>query len=85
MKYRLAYFVLFNNDRLVVVGGDVIERVFEYFTGKFSKSVADVDGIFFTPKSIDQMNVNLIELTRGKVLATACCSGGMFASSIISE
>lgn len=72
---------IFNNDRLEAVGGDVIGRIFEYFTGKFSKSVADDDGVFFTPKSLVQMIVNIIEPTRGTVLDPACGSGGMFVQS----
>lgn len=72
---------IFNNDRLEAVGGDVIGRIFEYFTGKFSKSVADDDGVFFTPKSLVQMIVNVIEPTRGTVLDPACGSGGMFVQS----
>lgn len=72
---------IFNNDRLEAVGGDVIGRIFEYFTGKFSKSVADDDGVFFTPKSLVQMIVNVIEPTRGTVLDPACGSGGMFIQS----
>lgn len=72
---------IFNNDRLEAVGGDVIGRIFEYFTGKFSKSVVDDDGVFFTPKSLVQMIVNVIEPTRGTVLDPACGSGGMFVQS----
>lgn len=72
---------IFNNDRLEAVGGDVIGCIFEYFTGKFSKSVADDDGVFFTPKSLVQMIVNVIEPTRGTVLDPACGSGGMFVQS----
>lgn len=72
---------IFNNDRLEAVGGDVIGRIFEYFTGKFSKSVVDDDGVFFTPKSLVQMIVNVIEPTRGTVLDPACGSGGMFIQS----
>lgn len=72
---------IFNNDRLEAVGGDVIGRIFEYFTGKFSKSVADDDGVFFTPKSLVQMIVYVIEPTRGTVLDPACGSGGMFVQS----
>lgn len=72
---------IFNNDKLEAVGGDVIGRIFEYFTGKFSKSVADDDGVFFTPKSLVQMIVNVIEPKRGTVLDPACGSGGMFVQS----
>lgn len=72
---------IFNNDKLEQVGGDVIGRIYEYFTGKFSKSIADDDGVFFTPKSLVQMIVNVIEPRRGTVLDPACGSGGMFVQS----
>ena len=72
---------IFNNDKLEDVGGDILGRIFEYFTGKFAKSVADDDGAFFTPKSLVQMIVNVIEPKHGTVLDPACGSGGMFVQS----
>lgn len=72
---------IFNNDKLEQVGGDVIGRIYEYFTAKFSKAVADDDGVFFTPKSLVQMIVNVIEPSHGTVLDPACGSGGMFVQS----
>lgn len=72
---------IFNNNKLDDVGGDVIGRIYEYFTGKFSKAVADDDGVFFTPKSLVKMIVNVIEPKRGTVLDPACGSGGMFVQS----
>lgn len=72
---------IFNNDKLEDVGGDVLGRIFEYFTGKFAKSIADDDGAFFTPKSLVQMIVNIIEPKHGTVLDPACGSGGMFVQS----
>ncbi len=72
---------IFNNDKLEDVGGDVLGRIFEYFTGKFAKSVADDDVAFFTPKSLVQMIVNIIEPKHGTVLDPACGSGGMFVQS----
>lgn len=72
---------IFNNDKLDDVGGDVIGRIYEYFTGKFSKTIADDDGVFFTPKSLVKMIVNIIEPKRGTVLDPACGSGGMFIQS----
>ena len=72
---------IFNNDKLEQVGGDVIGRIYEYFTGKFSKAIADDDGVFFPPKSLVQMIVNIIEPSHGTVLDPACGSGGMFVQS----
>jgi type I restriction enzyme M protein len=72
---------MFNNPTLDEVGGDVIGRIYEYFLGKFSKSIADSDGVFFTPKSLVQMIVNIIEPSHGTILDPACGSGGMFVQS----
>ena len=44
-------------------------------------AVASDDGVFFTPKSLVRMIVNIIEPKHGTVLDPACGSGGMFVSS----
>lgn len=71
----------FNNDALNDVGGDVLGRIYEYFLGKFAKSVASDDGVFFTPKSLVRMIVNIIEPKKGVLLDPACGSGGMFVQT----
>jgi type I restriction enzyme M protein len=72
---------IFNNDALDQVGGDVIGRIYEYFLSKFAPAVASDDGVFFTPKSLVKMIVNVIEPTSGTLLDCACGSGGMFVQS----
>lgn len=71
----------FNNDALNDVGGDVLGCIYEYFLGKFAKSVASDDGVFFTPKSLVRMIVNIIEPQKGVLLDPACGSGGMFVQT----
>ena len=71
----------FDNDALDDVGGDVLGRIYEYFLGKFAKSVAQDDGVFFTPKSLVRMIVNIIEPESGVLLDPACGSGGMFVQT----
>ncbi len=71
----------FNNDALNDVGGDVLGRIYEYFLGKFAKSVASDDGVFFTPKSLVRMIVNILEPQKGVLLDPACGSGGMFVQT----
>ena len=72
---------IFNNSALDEVGGDIIGRIYEYFLNKFAKNIASDDGVFFTPKSLVKMIVNIIEPTGGVLLDPACGSGGMFIQS----
>ena len=72
---------IFNNNALDDVGGDVIGRIYEYFLNKFARAIASDDGVFFTPKSLVKMIVNIIEPNTGVLLDPACGSGGMFIQS----
>ena len=72
---------IFNNSALDDVGGDIIGRIYEYFLNKFAKNIASDDGVFFTPKSLVKMIVNVIEPKQGVLLDCACGSGGMFVQS----
>lgn len=72
---------IFNNPALDEGGDDIIGRIYEYFLGKFAPAVASDDGVFFTPKSLVRMIMNVIEPERGVMLDPACGSGGMFVSA----
>ena len=72
---------IFNNPALDEDGDDIIGRIYEYFLGKFAPAVASDDGVFFTPKSLVRMIMNVIEPARGVMLDPACGSGGMFVSA----
>jgi len=72
---------IFNNKTIDDVGGDVIGRIYEYFLSKFAKAVASDDGVFFTPKSLVKMLVNVLEPKQGVMLDPACGSGGMFVQT----
>ena len=72
---------IFNNSALDEVGGDVIGRIYEYFLNKFAKNIAQDDGVFFTPKSLVKMIVNVLEPHGGVLLDPACGSGGMFVQT----
>lgn len=72
---------IFNNNALDEVGGDVIGRIYEYFLNKFAKNIASDDGVFFTPKSLVKMIVNILEPKNGILLDPACGSGGMFVQT----
>lgn len=72
---------IFNNSALDEIGGDIIGRIYEYFLNKFAKNIASDDGVFFTPKSLVKMIVNILEPKSGILLDPACGSGGMFVQS----
>lgn len=72
---------IFNNPELDEGGDDIIGRIYEYFLAKFSPMVASDDGVFFTPKSLVRMIMNVIEPSKGVMLDPACGSGGMFVSA----
>ncbi|MBR5437212.1 MAG: N-6 DNA methylase [Muribaculaceae bacterium] len=72
---------IFNNKTIDEIGGDIIGRIYEYFLSKFAKAVASDDGVFFTPKSLVKMLVNVLEPTQGVMLDPACGSGGMFVQT----
>lgn len=72
---------IFNNSAFNEIQDDIIGRIYEYFLNKFAPAVASDDGVFFTPKSLVRMIVNIIEPKHGTVLDPACGSGGMFVSS----
>ena len=72
---------IFNNSALDDVGGDIIGRIYEYFLNKFAKNIASDDGVFFTPKSLVKMIVNILEPKNGILLDPACGSGGMFVQT----
>lgn len=72
---------IFDNSAFNEIKDDIIGRIYEYFLNKFAPAVASDDGVFFTPKSLVRMIVNVIEPRRGTVLDPACGSGGMFVAS----
>ena len=70
-----------NPQELKTASGDIFGRIYEYFLTQFADQGAHDGGEFFTPISLVQMIVNLIEPARGTVLDPACGSGGMFVQS----
>ena len=71
----------FDSEALRKASGDVFGRIHEYFLAEFSKQGAHDNGEFFTPPSIVQTIVNVIEPDHGIVLDPAAGSGGMFVQS----
>ena len=60
---------------------DAFGRIYEYFLGKFAMSEGQGGGEFYTPASIVQLLVQVIEPYHGRILDPACGSGGMFVQS----
>ena len=59
---------------------DILGRIYEYFLGRFA-SISDDSGQFYTPQTVVELLVNLIEPFRGRVFDPCCGSGGMFVQS----
>lgn len=60
---------------------DVLGHVFEYFLGKFALAEGKNGGQFYTPKSIVELLVEMLEPYQGRVFDPCCGSGGMFVQS----
>jgi len=74
---------VFNEDAVKSLTGDVFGRIYEYFLMKFSMSGAGAQegGEFFTPPSLVQLIVNMIQPDHGIIHDPACGSGGMFVQT----
>ncbi len=72
---------LFNSEQITQATGDVFGRIYEYFLAKFSIQKAHDNGEFFTPSSLVETIVNVIEPDHGTVFDPASGSGGMFVQS----
>ena len=74
---------VFNKDEVKSLKGDVFGRIYEFFLMKFSMTGAGAQegGEFFTPPSLVQLIVNLIEPDHGIIHDPACGSGGMFVQT----
>lgn len=60
---------------------DVLGHVFEYFLGEFALAEGKQGGQFYTPRSIVELLVEMLEPYKGRVFDPCCGSGGMFVQS----
>jgi len=60
---------------------DVLGHVFEYFLGEFALAEGKQGGQFYTPKSVVELLVKMLEPYKGRVFDPCCGSGGMFVQS----
>jgi type I restriction enzyme M protein len=60
---------------------DLLGHVFEYFLGEFALAEGKQGGQFYTPRSIVELLVKMLEPYKGRVYDPCCGSGGMFVQS----
>ena len=60
---------------------DVLGHVFEYFLGEFALAEGKKGGQFYTPRSVVELLVAMLEPYKGRVFDPCCGSGGMFVQS----
>ena len=60
---------------------DILGRVYEYFLGGFAGAEGKRGGEFYTPRSVVQLLVAMLEPYKGRVYDPCCGSGGMFVQS----
>lgn len=72
---------IFNKEVLQKAEGDLFGKIYEYFLNKFAMTGAQEGGEFFTPMSLVQTIVNVIEPDHGIVFDPACGSAGMFVQT----
>ena len=69
---------LFNTD---LSSKDILGHVYEYFLGEFALAEGRKGGQFYTPRSVVQLLVEMLEPYEGRVFDPCCGSGGMFVQS----
>lgn len=60
---------------------DLLGHVFEYFLGQFALAEGKKGGQFYTPRSVVELLVEMLEPYNGRVFDPCCGSGGMFVHS----
>ena len=61
---------------------DIFGRIYEYFLGKFAEAEGKKGGEFYTPRSLTQLIVSILDVKGGKIFDPACGSGGFFVSAL---
>jgi len=72
---------IFNKEVLQKAEGDLFGKIYEYFLNKFAMTGAQEGGEFFTPFSLVNTIVNIIEPTHGINFDPATGSAGMFVQT----
>jgi type I restriction enzyme M protein len=60
---------------------DLLGVVYEYFLGQFALAEGRKGGQFYTPRSVVQLLIEMLQPYKGKIYDPCCGSGGMFVMS----
>ncbi|BAV94026.1 type I restriction-modification system subunit M [Ichthyobacterium seriolicida] len=60
---------------------DVLSYVFKYLLGEFALAEGKKGGQFYTPSSVVELLVQMLEPYKGRIMDPCCGSGGMFVQS----
>ena len=61
--------------------GDKFGRIYEYFLGNFARAEGQRGGEFFTPETMVQLIVEIVQPHHGRMMDHSCGSGGMYVQS----
>lgn len=71
----------YNGQQLELNSKDILGHVYEYFLGKFALAEGKKSGQFYTPKSIVNLIIEMLEPYQGRVYDPAMGAGGFFVSN----
>lgn len=60
---------------------DVLGHVFEFFLGEFALAEGKKGGQFYTPRSVVELLVDMLQPYKGRVFDPCCGSGGLFVQA----
>lgn len=68
-------------DHQTLASKDILGHVYEYFLGQFASAEGKKGGQFYTPKSIVNLIVEMLQPFKGRIYDPAMGSGGFFVQS----
>ncbi|AAK03621.1 type I restriction-modification system subunit M [Pasteurella multocida] len=71
----------YQGEKLNLKSKDILGHVYEYFLGKFALAEGKNGGEYYTPKSIVNLIVEMLQPYQGRVFDPAMGSGGFFVSN----
>jgi type I restriction enzyme M protein len=80
-KTKLGEIIDLFSFKIVDGETDILGRVYEYFLNNFASAEGKNGGQFYTPRTIVELLVDLIQPYKGRIYDPCCGSGGMFVQS----